>query len=129
MRYVLLLSLVLGGILNSAVFAQNCQTATSIPAGHKKLGGGSATAHYDGTTAVKLKNDNVLGVSYVLTIEPDATPEVPNCTYKAILLPGKSAILFGSLFAEPPVAWKVIVAIGPESDAGVLTYEVYSATK
>lgn len=137
MRKVLLFAILFSGVLNTFVFAQNCQTAASIPAGQTKLGGGSATAHYDGTTSVKggqavyvkLKNENVLGVSYELTVALDATPVVANCTYKAILPPKTTAILSGAIFAEPPIAWKVTVAVGSESDAGVLTYEVYSKPK
>jgi hypothetical protein len=137
MKRILLLVFLFWGLPNPVIFAQNCQTAASIPASHKKLGGGSATVHYDGTTTVKggqsvyvkIKNENALGVSYTLTISLNATPEVPNCTYKALLPPRASAILFGSLFADPPIGWKVTVGVGEESDAGVLTYEIYSASK
>jgi hypothetical protein len=121
-------------LTQNLVFAQDCQTATSIPDGQKKLGGGTATADYDGTTEVqggqavyvRIKNDNALGVSYYLTIVYNASPPVSNCTYKALLPPQTSAILSGSLFKDPPIAWKITVAVGPESDAGTLTYEVYS---
>jgi hypothetical protein len=30
---------------------------------------------------------------------------------------------------DPPIAWKVTVGVAPESEAGVLTYEVYSRPK
>lgn len=137
LKGVLLLAFLLGGLGNQITFAQDCETPSSIPTGHKKLGGGSATVHYDGTARfkggqsvyVKIKNENVLGVSYTLTIAPDATPEVPTCTYKASLPPRTTAILSGALFGEPPISWKVTVAVGDESDAGVLTYEVYSKPK
>jgi hypothetical protein len=134
-KHLLLLVFVFFGLASTVAFAQTCETAKSIPTGHDKLGGGSATADYDGITKVKggqsvyvkIKNENVLGVSYTLTIVEDTSPENPICTYKAILPPHGSVILYGALFAEPPIAWKITVAVGPESDAGVLTYEVYSA--
>ena len=115
-------------------FADSCQVATSIPSDLKSVGSGSATAERDGVTTirggqavyVRIKNANVLGVVYKLTIEQNTSPAVPNCTYKAILPPGTSVILWGSLFAEPPIGWKITVAVGEESDAGVLTYEVFS---
>jgi hypothetical protein len=123
-----------GMMFQSPVFSQDCQTVTSIPPGQKKLSGGTATADYDGTTEVqggqtvfvKIKNENVLGVSYSLTIVYKGVPPVPNCTYKALLPPRASAILSGSLFNDPPVAWRVTVAVGSESDAGTLAYEIYS---
>jgi len=132
-RVLLLLFLVIGEF-SSVIVAQNCATSTSIPAGQKKLGTGSATVHYDSTTAikggqsvyVKIKNQNVLGVSYTVTIAEDATPAAPNCSYHAVLLPQQNALLSGAVFADPPIGWKVTVAVGDESDAGVLTYEVYS---
>jgi hypothetical protein len=130
---VILLPLLLAGY-SASTLAQSCATSSSIPSGHKKLGGGSATVHYDGTARVKggqavyvkIKNENVLGVSYILTVEEDGKPPVANCSYKAILLPKTTVILSGALFTEPPIAWKVTVAVGDESDAGVLTFEVYS---
>jgi hypothetical protein len=125
------------GLASLPAFSQTCETATSIPSGLKKLGAGSSTVDYESNTAVKggqsvyvkIKNENVLGVSYILTIREDAKPGRTNCSYKAILPPRTSVILYGAVFANPPIAWKVTVAIGSESSAGVLTYEVYSATK
>ena len=115
-------------------FAQSCQTSASIPADKKKLGGSTATAHYDGITTVKggqgvyvkIKNLNVLGVSYILSIAEDVKPELHICTYKALLPPQSSVILYGALFAETPIGWKISLSIGPESSAGVLSYDVYS---
>ena len=131
--FVILLPL-LFAMGNTLAFAQTCEVASSIPSEHKKLGSGSATVHYDGTARikggqavyVKIKNENVLGVSYTLTIEEDSNPPVANCSYKAILPPKAAMILSGALFADPPIAWKITVAVGDESDAGVLTFEVYS---
>ena len=130
----LLAVLILIGGTGSAALAQNCAPATSIPSDHKRLGSGSATVHYNGTTSVKggqsvyvkIKNENVLGVSYVLTIEEGGEPPAATCTYKAILPPRTTVTLSDALFADPPITWKVTVEIGEESDAGVLTYEVYS---
>lgn len=137
MKRMLLFALVFAGVTDAFVLAQNCQTATSVPSGHKRLSDGTATVHYDATSRVKggqsvyvkIKNENALGVSYEVTISEDATPEVPNCTYKAVLLPKTSAIFWGAVFAAPPIAWKVTVAVGSESGAGVLTYEIYSKPK
>ena len=113
-----------------------CQAASSLPDGQTKIGSGSATVHYDGITTakggqavyVKIKNENVLGVAYELTIVENVSPGVEICTYKALLPPRTSAILSGALFADPPIPWKVTVSVGEQSDAGVLTYEVYSQT-
>lgn len=52
---------------------QNCEVATAISESQIKVAGGSATVHYDGTSKfkggqavyVKIKNENVLGVSCV----------------------------------------------------------------
>lgn len=55
---------------------------------------------------VKITNENVLGVSYTLTIEEDSKPPVPNCTYKALVSPRASVILSGSVFADPAIAWR-----------------------
>lgn len=93
MRRYFLLALLLGWIAQIPTFAQNCQTASSVPSDQPKVGGGTATSDYDGTTKfkggqavyVKITNANVLGVSYELTIAPDATPVVAVCTYKALL--------------------------------------------
>ena len=120
--------------LTAVGIAQNCQVATSIPADLQKVGSGSATAQTDGVTTVRggqavyvsIKNVNVLGVAYNLTIEQDTTPPVPNCAYKALLPPQTSVILWGAIFADPPISWKITVSVGEESDAGVLTYEIYS---
>lgn len=140
MRKALLPAILFAGFvstISTLSFAQNCETAASVPADQTKLGGGTATAHYDGNTSVKggqavyvkIRNENILGVSYELTVAQDTKPVVVNCTYKAVLPPKTSAILSGALFAEPPIAWKITVAVGSESDAGVLTYEVYSKLK
>jgi hypothetical protein len=135
MKTFLLFLLVVGAAIAS--FAGTCEVASNIPSEMSKVGAGSATAHYDGITSVKggqaayvkIKNENALGVSYELTVAQDSKPTNVICTYKALLTPKTSVILWGSLFAEPPVAWKITVGVGPESDAGVLTYEVYSKTK
>ena len=68
----------------------------------------------------------MLGVAYELTISPNSTPDTTICSYKAILAPRASAILWGSRFGEPPLGWKVNVSVGSESDTGVLGYAVYS---
>lgn len=133
LRKVLAILITLSAIGGSAL-AQNCETANSVPADHRRLGSGSATVDYKGITLVKggqsvyvkIKNENLLGVSYVLTIEEDVKPPSTNCTYKAVLPPRTTVILSGALFANPPISWKVTVEIGDESDAGVLTYDVYS---
>jgi|SRR5579864_3382231 len=117
--------------------AQNCEVATAIPQNQTRVASGSATVHYDGTSKlkggqavyVKIKNENVLGVSYLLNVSQDTSPEVSICTYKAVLLPKTSVILWGAVFANPPISWKVTVTVGEESDAGALTYEVYSNPK
>jgi|HubBroStandDraft_2_1064218.scaffolds.fasta_scaffold582277_1 hypothetical protein len=137
MRNCFLFVILLGCVAQIPMLAQNCQTASSVPGDQPKVGSGSVTSDYDGTTKfkggqavyVRITNANVLGVSYELTIAQDTTPVVTVCTYKAVLPPKASAVLWGALFAEPPIGWKVTVAIGSESDAGVLTYEVYSKTK
>jgi hypothetical protein len=126
--------LVIAGGVGPTALAQSCEVAKSVPADHRSLGSGSATVHYKGTTSVrggqsvyvKIKNENVLGVSYILTIENDIQPPVTICTYNAVLPPRATVLLSGALFADPPVSWKVTVEIGDESDAGVLTYDVYS---
>jgi hypothetical protein len=131
----LLLFLLLGGL--SLGFSQNCQTASSIPSDLAKVASGTATADYDGTSSIKggqavyvrVKNENALGVSYEVVVAEDTKPVVTNCTYKALLPPKTSAVIWGALFAEPPVGWKITVSVGPESDAGVLGYEVYSNPK
>jgi hypothetical protein len=137
MRNICLLLLLIVGLSDLGVFAQDCGTEASIPDSNKKIGSGTATAHYEGVTSikggqavyVKITNANALGVSYILAIEEDAKPTVSNCTYKALLVPKGSVILSGAVFGEPPIAWKIRVAVGPESDAGVLGYEVYSTAK
>ncbi len=130
----LLAMLIIAGSVGGTALAQSCETASAVPADHQKVGSGSATVDYKGTTPVKggqsvyvkIKNANVLGVSYVLTIEEDVRPPVTICTYNALLPPQATVVLSGALFAEPPISWKVTVEIGDESDAGVLTYDVYS---
>jgi hypothetical protein len=115
--------------------ASMCDVAKAIPTGQQQIGSGTATADYDGVTTVKgdqrvylkLTNQNLLGVSYTVTIAQDTIPSNAICTYSAILLPRATVILSGSLFAEPPIGWKTTVSIGSESDAGVLTYILYSA--
>jgi hypothetical protein len=137
MRYVFLFLLANGLLCTGPVHAQNCQAEDSVPAGQKRLGGGSATADYDGITKVKggqsvhvkIKNENLVGVSYSIKVVADGSPEVPICTYKALLPARTSAILSGAQFADPPISWKVVVSVGSESDAGVLTYEVFSNPK
>jgi hypothetical protein len=134
MKRMTLLTLLLLGMSHSPVLAQDCQIENSIPSNLKIVGLGSATAETEGATSVKggqgvyvkIKNVNVLGVSYNLTIEQDTTPPIPICTFKALLLPQKTVILSGALFGNPPIGWKISVAVGEESDAGVLTYDVYS---
>src|ERR1041385_2417007 len=113
-----------------------CQAVSSLPSGESRIGGGSATVNSEGVTTasggqavyVKVKNANVLGVAYTLTIARDVTPGSEVCTYGALLPPGSSAILSGAFFADPPIGWKITVAVAEQSDAGVLTYDVYSQT-
>ena len=127
--------LLLFSLVPGAVFASSCTVETSIPASQKQIGTGSATADYDGNTTVvgdqkvyvKVTNRNVLGVSYAVTIAQNTTPLNVICSYNALLPPQTSVILSGALFADPPIGWKITVAVGSESDAGVLTYTVHSA--
>lgn len=120
--------------IGMAAHAQNCETASSVPSGHKLMGSGSATVHYDGETKikggqavyVKIKNENVLGVSYQLTIAQDTSPTVVVCSYKALIPSQKIVILWTAIFADLPIGWKITVSVGEESDASVITYEVYS---
>ncbi len=42
------------------------------------------------------------------------------------LPPKPTGIYRGSYFGEPPLGWKITVGVGDESDAGVLTYQIYS---
>lgn len=84
------------------------------------------TVKGDQAVYVKVTNQNVLGVSYTVTIAQNTTPTNEICSYSAILLPKTSVILSGALFAEPPIGWKITVSVGDESDAGVLTYVIYS---
>jgi hypothetical protein len=114
--------------------AQSCTVEKSIPAKHPKVGSGSATIGSDGITVIKggqavyvaIRNNNVLGVAYVLTIERDTKPPSAKCSYNALLPPRGGVILSNSLFAKTPLSWRVSVSVGDESDAGVLTYMVYS---
>ena len=114
--------------------AANCTVETALPQNQQQIGSGSAIAGRDGVTTakgdqvvyVKVTNQNVLGVSYTVSIAPDATPPTEICSYSAILLPKTTVILSGALFAQPPIGWKVTVSVGDESDAGVLTYTVHS---
>jgi hypothetical protein len=122
-------------LLTGTALADSCQTATAIPSNLQRLGSGSATGHFDGETTVnggqavyvKVKNENVLGVSVAVTIARNTQPPYTICTYNALLPPRTSGIYYGTFFAEPPIGWKITVAVGSESDAGVLTYEVFSA--
>jgi hypothetical protein len=84
------------------------------------------TVKGDQAVYVKVTNQNVLGVSYTVTIAQNTTPTNEICSYSAILLPKTSVILSGALFREPPIGWKITVSVGDESDAGVLTYVIYS---
>jgi len=135
MRPTFLLLFLLGGTsAGICAHAQNCTAVAAVPADQSDLGGGTATAHYDGTTTfsggqaayVSIKNENVLGVAYELTIARNTTPGSEVCKYKAILPPRTHVVLWGSFVGEPPLGWKITVAVGSESDAGVLTYRVYS---
>lgn len=115
-------------------YATNCNVENAIPQNQQQIGTGSAIAGRDGVTTargdqavyVKVTNQNVLGVSYTVTIAQNTTPTNEICSYSAILLPKTSVILSGSLFAQPPIGWKVTVSVGDESDAGVLTYTIHS---
>jgi CDP-diacylglycerol pyrophosphatase len=128
------------GVLVAVVFsagpaqAANCNVEQNIPANQQQIGSGSATAGSDGDTTVtgdqavyvQVKNVNVLGASYTVTIARDTTPVDVICSYTAILLPQTSVILSGAVFASPPIGWKITVSVGDESDAAVLTYTVSS---
>ncbi len=129
-----LLGLFLLAISPLAAHATNCTIAASLPPNQQQIGSGSAIAGTDGVTTVKgdqavyvkVTNQNVLGVSYTVTIAQNTTPTNEICSYSAILLPRTSVILSGALFGEPPIGWKITVSVGDESDAGVLTYVIYS---
>jgi hypothetical protein len=117
-----------------AAHATNCTVAATLPKNQQQIGSGSAIAGNDGVTTVKgdqavyvkVTNQNVLGVSYTVTIAQNTIPTNDICSYSAILLPKTSVILSGALFGEPPIGWKITVSVGDESDAGVLTYVIYS---
>jgi hypothetical protein len=121
-------------ILSIRAHASNCTVQSSIPTKQQQIGTGSATAGSDGVTTVngdqaiyvKLKNANILGVSYTVTIARNSTPTDVICSYTAILPPQGSVILSGAVFAPPPIGWKITVSVGDESDAGVLAYGVFS---
>jgi len=121
-------------VFTHKAYSTNCNIETVIPQNQQQIGTGSAIAGRDGVTAargdqavyVKETNQNVLGVSYKVTIAQNTTPTNEICSYSAILLPKTSVILSGSLFAQPPIGWKVTVSVGDESDAGVLTYTIHS---
>jgi hypothetical protein len=106
----------------------------TIPSGQKQIGSGTATAEYDGVTTAKgdqkvylqLKNANVLGVGYSISLAQDTIPVNEICSYQALLPPQTSVILSGALFAQPPIGWKATVSV--QSDAGVITYTLYSAS-
>ena len=49
-------------------------------------------------------------------VAEDTTPLVTNCTYKALLPPRTSAVIWGALFAEPPIEWKITLVAGAESE-------------
>jgi hypothetical protein len=114
--------------------ASTCTVEQAIPSGQKQIGAGTATAEYDGVTTAKgdqkvylqLKNANVLGVQYSISLATDTTPVNEICSYQALLPPQTSVILSGALFAEPPIGWKTTVSV--QSDAGVVTYTLYSAS-
>jgi hypothetical protein len=83
------LLLILFIFLPDAVFASNCEVSSALPNNQRQIGSGTATAAYDGVTAVKgdqrtyikLTNRNVLGVSYTVTIAQDTLPPNVICTY------------------------------------------------
>lgn len=117
--------------------AANCSVEQSVPSNQSQIGAGSATAGSDGVTMVtgdqavyvQIKNVNVLGAAYTVTIARNTTPVDVICTYTAILLPQTSVIVSGAVFASPPVGWKITVSVGDESDAAVLTYTVFSLSQ
>lgn len=125
-------ALVLAVSLPLSAEGSSCTAEHILPDNEKQIGVGTASAEYDGVTTVKgdqkiyikLKNVNVLGVAYSLSIATNSTPENEICTYQALLPPQTSAILSGALFAEPPIGWKVTVSV--QSDAGVISYSLYS---
>lgn len=129
-----LCAIILLAISPSTGHATNCTIAASLPTNQQQIGSGSAIAGSDGVTTVKgdqavyvnVTNQNVLGVSYTVTIAQNTIPTNEICFYSAILLPKTSVILSGALFGEPPIGWKITVSVGDESDAGVLTYVIYS---
>ncbi|WP_348261770.1 hypothetical protein P8935_18445 [Telmatobacter sp. DSM 110680] len=127
---ITLLAAVSVGFSPSKALASTCEVEKTIPQNQVVNGSGSATAEYDGVTSVNsgqgiyvtLPNQNLLGVSYELTVAENSNPDKEICTDKAISLPKTSVPLSGAIFGEPPIGWKVAVAIGAESDGGVITY-------
>jgi hypothetical protein len=120
-------------------FSENCQTASSVPAGQGKLASGTVVPDIDGVVSikggqsvyVKIKNDTDAEASYeVMLVVENPKPAVTNCMYRATLQPNTSAVILGTLSAESaetPIPWQVSVAM--ESEEGVLRYEVYSVPK
>src|SRR5712672_1381204 len=74
-------------------YAANCTIENAIPQNQQQIGAGSAIAGRDGVTTargdqavyVKVTNQNVLGVSYTVTIAQNTTPANEICSYSAIL--------------------------------------------
>src|SRR5260370_24524847 len=124
--YVCLVPLICASVSDLKPSApQSCQIETSVPARMRKVGSGSATVHYDGKAEVKggqkifvrIRNENLLGASYILTIADNSTPPSAPCNYKAILPPKTTVLLSDSLFAKTPIGWRTNLSIGPETDS------------
>lgn len=123
-------------------FALDCQTASSVPAGQVKVGGGRVILDNDGVLSLnggpavytRIKNRSAADLSYWVAVEvfnQDTKHYVTNCLYRSKLPPYESTVVWGSSSAEKlPIPWRVSVTIGPESDGDEriegLTYEIYS---
>ena len=122
-------------------YSQNCQTASAVPAGQLRLGGGRVILDNDGVVSLnggpavytKIKNRSTADLSYWVAVEvlSDSTKRYEtNCTFRAVLGPSATAVVLGSSSGKEPVPWRVSVTIGPESDGDErmegLVYEVYS---
>jgi hypothetical protein len=84
-------------------YATNCNAERALPQSQRQIGTASAIAGRDGVTIargdqavyVKVTNQNILGVSYTVTIAQNTTPTNEICSYFAILLTKTSVILSG----------------------------------
>jgi hypothetical protein len=134
-RFKCLVILLLG--FTTYADGESCSIEKAVPPKQSQVGSGVATAGSDGTVSVKggqgiyvaVKNNNILGVAYSLEIRDEGRPATAICSYKGILLPQSTVIVSNSLFAKTPISWNVSLSVGEESDAGVLTFFVYSNPK